>query len=199
MIQSSPEYWEQRAAELSRTSLDTIRTSATAWASSTTALLGIFGTVAVVKGPDTLAQLSGVVQAVVAGLVIGAAVVAFVSVLTTALASRGPVKKVSSLTGPKLKLWTIRTASRARLLLRIGQSTALLAALAVLAAGVTAAVAGMDQSSAFYLVRTSGGTLQCGQLAEQNHQLRLTDSSGATILALTSGVAAVTPVTSCPG
>ena len=110
-MQSSPEYWEQRATELSRTSLETIRASATAWAATTTALLGVFGTVAIVKGPDSISALQGTSRDVVTGLVVGAAVVAFTSVLATGYASRGPTKRYAPLTG--LRLADVDEADRA--------------------------------------------------------------------------------------
>jgi hypothetical protein len=202
VIQSSPEYWEQRATELSRTSLDTIRASATAWAATTTTLIGVFGAVAIVKGPDTLAQLAGTTRDAVTGLVFGAAGIAFVSVLATAYASQGPTKRYSPLNGIKLKLWTTRTTRRAHAALLVGQATAILSALLILAAGITAAVAGTSEgaapSNASYLVRTSGGALQCGVLTRSGGQLVLADGSGAVVLSLSSGVANVTPVASCP-
>jgi hypothetical protein len=202
VTQSSPEYWEQRANDLSRTSLDTVRASATAWAGTTTTLIGVFGTVAVVKGPDTLAQLAGVTRDVVTGLVIGAAVIASVSVLATAYASRGPTKRFAPLTGLRLALWTRRTTRNARKALLVGQATAVVSAVCILAAGITAAV-GTGNSAASsdtsYLVRTSGGALQCGVLARSGGELVLENGSGAVLLALSSGVADVTPVPSCPG
>jgi hypothetical protein len=198
MTQSAPEYWEQRAADLSRTSLDTIRASATAWAATTTTLIGVFGAVAIVKGPDTLAQLAGVNRSVVTGLVIGAAAIAFVSVLATAYASRGLTKRYSPLTGTQLKLWTIETTRQARVALLVGQATAIVSALCVLAAGITAATAAGDTTAPSYLVRTSGGGLQCGVLTRSGSGLVLENGVGAVILSLSSGVADVTPVASCP-
>ena len=201
-MQSAPEYWEQRATELSRTSLETIRASATAWAATTTTLLGVFGTVAIVKGPDSISALEGTSRDVVTGLVVGAAVVAFISVLATGYASRGPTKRYTPLTGLKLATWTRQTARRAHNALLIGQATGIAAALLVLAAGITATVSGSGGSSApsseSFLVRTSDGALQCGVLNRSGNNLVLTDSSGATLLDLRSGVAAVTAVTACP-
>jgi hypothetical protein len=199
---SAAEYWEQRATELSRTSLETIRASATAWAATTTALLGVFGTVAIVKGPESISALDGTSRDVVTGLVIGAAVVAFASVLATSYASRGPTKRYTPLTGLRLATWTRRTARSARTALLVGQATGVAAALLVLAAGVTAAVSGTGGGSApaaqSFLIRTSDGALQCGVLKRSGRNLVLAGSSGATLLDLSSGVAAVTTVSSCP-
>jgi hypothetical protein len=199
---SSAEYWEQRATDLSRTSLDTIRASATAWAATTTALLGVFGTVAIVKGPDSISALHGTSQGAVTGLVVAAAVIAFVSVLATGYASRGPTKRYSPLNGLKLALWARRTAGSAYVTLIVGQVTAILAALLILSAGITATISGTGggaaPSSESFLVRTSDGALQCGVLKRSGSTLVLADGSGATLLNLSSGVAAVTAVTSCP-
>jgi hypothetical protein len=201
-MQSAPEYWEQRATELSRTSLETIRASATAWAATTTTLLGVFGAVAIVKGPDSISALQGTSRDVVTGFVVGAAVVAFASVLATGYASRGPSKRYTPLTGLRLAAWTRRTTRNAHTALLVGQATGIVAALLVLAAGVTAAVSGSAGGSApsgqSFLVRTSDGALQCGVLKRSGSNLVLADSSGGTLLDLESGVAAVTTVTSCP-
>jgi hypothetical protein len=201
MTQIAPEYWEEQAAKLSRTSLDTVRTSATAWAATTTTLIGVFGTVAVVKGPDTLSGLAGTDRDLVAGLVVGAAAIAFISVLATAFASRGFTKRYSPLTGIQLKLWTVKTTRHARAALLLGRVTAILAALCVLAAGIAAATgasAGGASLDAFYLVRTTGGEVQCGVLARSGGSLELKSASGSALLSLSSGVADVTPVASCP-
>jgi hypothetical protein len=199
---SAAEYWEQRATELSRTSLETIRASATAWAGTTTALLGVFGSVAIVKGPDTISALDGTSRDIVTGLVIGAAVVASASVLATGYASRGPTKRYAPLTGLRLAAWTMRTSRSAHRALLIGQVTGLAAALLVLAAGITAAVSGTGGGSVpaaqAFLIRTSDGALQCGVLKRSGGHLMLADNSGATLLDLSSGVAAATTVSSCP-
>jgi hypothetical protein len=201
--ESSPEYWERRALELSRTSLDTIRASATAWAATTTTLLGVFGTVAIIKGPASVSELTGGSRDAVTGLVIGAALVAFVSVLSTAFASRGPAKRYAPLTGLKLKEWSIRAARRARTALTVGQVTAIVAALLVLSAGVVATAAGLGQgpapASPSFLVRTTEGALECGMLRQSGARMTLVDSSGAVLLDLSSGVANVKAVKSCPG
>ncbi|GEM_PF-7055088 len=201
-MQSAPEYWEQRANELSRTSLETIRASATAWAATTTALLGVFGTVAIIKGPDSISALEGTSRDVVTGLVVGAAVMAFTSVLATGYASRGPTKRYTPLNGLKLAAWTRRSARSAHTALLVGQATGIAAALLVLAAGITVTVSGSGGGSApsseSFLVRTSDGAVQCGVLRRSGNHLVLADSSGATLLDLRFGVAAVTTVTSCP-
>jgi hypothetical protein len=202
-MQSAPEYWEQRATELSRTGLETVRASATAWAATTTTLLGIFGAVAIVKGPDSIAALEGTSRDVVTGLVVGAAVVGFVSVLATGYASRGPTRRYAPLTGLRLAKWTKLTTRKARTALLVGQATGIVAALLVLAAGITAAISGSGGGTAppgqSFLVRTSEGALQCGVLKRSGHALALADNSGATLLYLGSGVADVTAVSSCPG
>jgi hypothetical protein len=199
---SSEEYWEQRATELSRTSLDTVRTSATAWAATTTALLGVFGTVAVIKGPDSIAKLKGTSQTVVTVLIVAASVLAFVSVLATARASRGPAKRFTPLNGLKLKKWTRDNASDAHRDLTIGRVTGVLAALLVLAAGIVGTVAEArtqtTPSGASFLVRTTDGALQCGVLGRSGTGLELVDGSGTKLLDLSSEVAEVTAVTSCP-
>ena len=198
---SSAQYWEDRAVELSRTSLDTIRSSATTWAATTTALLGVFGTVTVVAGPSSLSDLDGSTKDIVAVLIIAAAVVATVSVLATGYASRGPAKKFTPLNGMRLAKWTVETTRKANVALWIGRLTGVAAALIVLAAGSVAIIGETNKSSApppSYLVRTTSGALNCGSLKLADGKLELANGAGATILDLSSGVAAVASVASCP-
>ena len=201
MSVTNDEYWQTKAEELGRTSLDTVRASATASATATTALIGVVSTVAVVKGPDSLDKLSDPWGPVVAVLISLAAVTAFASVGLTAWAGRGALVKVAALTGPMLEQWTRDRADAAVRGLRRGQLAGLLAAVLVLAAGLVAVLAGelSPAGDPTYLVRTNAGAVECGQLSRRDGgRLVLSDDSGKALLGLDSGVASVTAVASCP-
>lgn len=200
MSQLSPDYWERRATELSRTSLETVRASATAWAATTTTLMGLFGTVTIIKGPESLSNLGDTIRVVVVTLLILAAVSAFVSVLATAQASRGPTKRYIPLTGLRLAKWTKETTRRSRTALLIGQISGISSAVMILSAGVAATVATIDppEKGDVFLVRTSNGAVQCGVLRRSGAGLELVDDKGDVVLRLSSGVAEIAASTSCP-
>lgn len=200
MSQLSPDYWERRATELSRTGLETIRASATAWAATTTTLTGVFGTVTIIKGPDSLAKLGDVTRTVVVVFLVLAATLAFVSILATAGASRGPTRRYTPLNGLRLAKWTRETTRKSRTALLVGQLAGTSAAVLILSAGVvaTAAASSPDEKGDPVLVRTSDGAVQCGVLRRSGPELELVDDRGDVVLRLGSGVADIAATASCP-
>jgi hypothetical protein len=200
MSQLSPDYWENRATELSRTSLETVRASATAWTATTTTLMGVFGTVAIIKGPQSLSELGDFIRVVVVTLLVLAAALAVISILATARAGRGPTKRYAPLNGLRLAKWTKETTRKSRKALLVGQITGMTAAILILSAGVVATVAAArpDKKGDVFLVRTTAGAVQCGVLRRSGAKLELVDDKGAVVLDLGSGVADIRATTSCP-
>lgn len=194
------EYWEQRAADLSRTGLDTIRASATTWASVTATLFGIVGTVGLIKAPDAIEKVGDPAKTAVTGLVLLAAVAGVASVIATGLASRGPITRVSPLTGLRLAAWTRKATGKARQRLVFGQVAGVLAALLLLAGGlvgtIAAATADPKTTKAWFVVRTADA-VECGVLVRTKSGLTLEDGEGNEVLDLSSGVRDISQVTSC--
>jgi hypothetical protein len=201
-MQTAPEYWEEQATELSRTQLSTVRDAAKAWSATTTALLGVFGTVAIVQGPTSVEKLTEDIRKWVVTAIVAAAILVVCSVLATARASRGPTKRYRPLTGLILAKWSKDETGKARWWLLVGQVTAVLAACLVLATGVAVLVSAASgtkgSAGSSVVVRTEQGAVKCGALAQKGGRLVLQDADGDEMLALDTGVADVTSVTSCP-
>ena len=86
-----------------------VRSAATAWGASITALLGVFAAVAVVKGPDSLTAVGGWPAQLAAVLIILATSLGIVAVLLCALAAQGvPVWKEG------VDAWSYRAAIKDR-------------------------------------------------------------------------------------
>ncbi|MCW2901011.1 MAG: hypothetical protein JWO67_3276 [Streptosporangiaceae bacterium] len=199
MTLPSPEYWEAKADELSRTGLDTIRASAAGWAATTTVLLGLAGTVTLVKAPETVEKIDLSVRGFVVACSIAAVVLAFFSVASTARASRGFPKRFRPLNGIQLAQWHKQEAGQARAWLAFGKLTGMLAAVLLLLASVISLLASAsgDVPPRWVLVRTDGGAVQCGELQRDGTNLVL-DHNGNRLLALDHGIATTTVVDSCP-
>jgi hypothetical protein len=124
--------WKAEAEKLRHSALREIRETAKAWAASISALLGVAGTVAFVKGPDTFGKLGEgagnfafwltVVAALLAGLAIGLAT----------FAAQGTPQRFASLDGWTLKKISRERAKRAAELLLYSRIATIVAALAIL-------------------------------------------------------------------
>jgi hypothetical protein len=126
--------WETQAAELQHTSLERVRESAGNWAASISALLGILGIVAFVKGPETFSGASTRARSASAGLILLAAALAVVSFLLATLAAQGAPRVQFGIGGAALKRWSQRRAKRAVNQLRWSRSLAVVAVVLVFAA-----------------------------------------------------------------
>jgi hypothetical protein len=91
--------WQTEAEEGAHASLATVRTTATGWASSVSALLGIFGTVAVIKGPDAFKDIGTPTGWYVLGLFAGATILAGAAVLLAAIAAQGTPQRLDRADG----------------------------------------------------------------------------------------------------
>jgi hypothetical protein len=196
----SRDYWEEQAEELSRTSLKRIRETATAWAATITALLGIFGTVAIIQGPDTIADFSGGTQTFLIVIIAIAVGLAISAVITTELAAQGVPKKLRPLTGRKLARWHVDESDRAATLLAWGRDLAIAAAALIFVAGVVAmaATALKPGTDPVMLVRTADGRIECGSLGREGGTLVLRGTEDEQLLDLSSDIAEATFVDDCP-
>ena len=177
---SAPNGWNatvegQVWAEKLRTAADDfglagVRTAATAWGASITALLGIFAAVAVIKGPDSLTSVGGWQAQVAAVLILLANAVGIVAVLLCALAAQGvPVWKEG------VNPWSFRTAIRTRAQKATSQlelSRYLVVVVLILVAealGLTwlTAVGHAPAKSVHAMVVTDSNVI-CGQLSSQD-------------------------------
>jgi hypothetical protein len=105
--------WAQRADALRFDELSRVRATAEKWAASLGAILGLNGTVLVIKGRDDISQLAGNLQLVVGILLAVALLCALSASFCAALAAQGTPRKVL-LSGPlTLRDWEHRHAVRA--------------------------------------------------------------------------------------
>jgi hypothetical protein len=126
-------WWEQEAKELGHTALSGVRDTATKWGATISGFLGVFGTVAFIKGPDAFKDVhADWAAAFAASLVIAATVFASAAVLLAALAAQGVPRAVNQLDGWALKSYHKTQARRARLYLAWSRGLAVAAAMAVI-------------------------------------------------------------------
>jgi hypothetical protein len=199
-MDSAPRYWEEKAEELSRTGLSTIQTRAAAWAGTTATLLGLFGTVAIVAGSDTISDFTSGVQFTIIVLTVAALLCAFYAVVATALAAQGVPRKFKPLTGKSLAKWHVEESDLAADRLQSGRGATVLAAVLIVIAGIVAMVATAlkPDSGVAALIRTDRGAVECGYLSRNNGDLILRDVEGDQLLILDRGIAAATIVSVCP-
>jgi hypothetical protein len=106
--------WDKAAKEFQQSVLDKVQASAGIWAGSITALLGLFGSVALVSGPSEIAKLSDLLQviAVVATVVAGG--LAAAAVIFATQAQELPDVKSENWNGNAYRVYVAQGALRAR-------------------------------------------------------------------------------------
>lgn len=138
--------WQDEADDLRHTALQDIRASAEKWASSISALIGVFSVVAFVKGRDTFANLEPAARNASAALVIAATVCAASAVALAAFAAQGWPRTFDVLSGDVLANWYQRQLGRAVWSFRISRFLALASAI-VLVSAVTLTWFGSERST----------------------------------------------------
>jgi hypothetical protein len=194
--------WDDEALEAVHTSLRDVRAAATAWGATVGTLLGAFGLVAFIKGPDTFTDVKGSAADAAALLVLGAAVLASVAVLLAALAAQGVPKAVQGLNGWAFWRLTTDRARTAATQLAISRGLTLVAAYLVLGSiGIVWFTTLKDRgdtrsSSAIVLPDRAGAAAVCGTLGVEGGQLTVAPAHGAR--RVVRGEATLTLVDSCP-
>lgn len=215
-------WWEDKATELRHTGLDRVRESAKNWETSIATLLGVFATVAFVKGPDTFKDLSGWPRWLAAFLVLAAALVAASALILAGVISQGMPRLYGYIGGERLKRWTQETSKSAIRLLWWSRGLALAAVLLIFAATATTWFASFTQKKTASSVETvavlgdshvicgaltrKAGTNELSLAVSMGRTKAVTHKSGKTTTTSTtvtttvplSGARSVTPVDSCP-
>src|SRR5437867_6509443 len=127
-------YWRKQLEEQQRSGLKTARESAAKWQATIAGLLGVFGSVAFIKGPGTFKDLGASSEwegRLFAALAL-AAVLAFVGMLSSALAAQGVPVVAHFWTSVALRKSVETDIKRTLRFLRMGQLTTLAAALVVI-------------------------------------------------------------------
>ncbi len=190
--------WEKKAEELEFKALESVRSAAEKWSASLAAILGLTATVLVVKGRESVTELSSGAQLAV-GLILAAAFVAAVTAtMLAALAAQGTPKNLDWPSGSRLRQWERAAALKAKQRLRWSRVLTLLAVL-LIAAGVALVWYGPeagDSGSAVLFAPEHGAPL-CGSLVHGTGGLEL--KVGETSSQLPSGpYSSIVTVESCP-
>jgi hypothetical protein len=159
--------WEQEAAKLAHTALADVRESAKNWAASIGALLGIGGTIAVLKGEEAFSKLGPTEGNIAFWLAILAFALTGVATILATFAAQGTPQRYESVDG-----WTLSKVSRERASKATGRLLwsrvfTVLAAIAVFVSfGLAweAGIASDEPSTTSAIVVTDEGTVRCGEL-----------------------------------
>lgn len=160
--------WNDEAVELGHGALTKVQDTAKKWGETIAGLLGIFGVVAFVKGPEAFADIPGRTAWVVVAVVALAALAAAAAVYTGALAAQGSPARLDPLNGWTLKQLTQARTATATTLLRVSRAFALAAAVLLLAAMAVSWTATLDargeKAETFAVVVWDDGSATCGKL-----------------------------------
>ncbi len=196
--------WENDAHELLHTGLEQVRKTATAWGATISVLLGIFSTVAFIKGPETFNDLSADwVAALAAALIVASALLAGAAVLLAALAAQGIPHWVKQLDGWALKSYYKDQARKARLELAWSRVLAVLAALGVIVGISFTWFETLGQSAPSPKPQpalvTIGGTVKCGALTvAPNGDLLFAVGPSRPVPIAALDATRIVPVAGCP-
>ncbi len=125
--------WELRADQLYASRLSDTRSTAEKWTTAITSITGVFGIVALIKGPETIGTLLEPWRSIVYTLVIIAVLIALAAIGLAAAAAEG-TPRVARLSGSEARRWEGWQASAAKHELIYSRRTAYVAVLAMLTA-----------------------------------------------------------------
>jgi hypothetical protein len=188
--------WEDKSDKLEYDALTNVRAGAEKWAASLAAILGLFGTVMLVKGREDISKLASGYEIAVAVLLLIAFAAAALATYKTALAAQGTPETVEWPGGGELRAWEKREALKAKERLRESRELTFAAVICVLVAIGLTWFGEAEGSSAQAVVATAADEApRCGTLVLAGDALALKESSGTTPLAAGT---TFTAVSSCP-
>jgi hypothetical protein len=193
-------YWQTKLDDLSRTELDTVRSTAAKWQGTISTLLGIFGTVAFVSGNQAIEKLSPTTAAFIKLAVTLAVVLAVGSVLAATYAAQGIPRKRLTPDWVWLEERSRTQAGRALGALRCSQGLALGAVFVVIVGSLLVLWNSEPKAvpkSASVLARMANGTVVCGSLVRQRGVLAFRMANG-TIVRFDSATQVAGVVGTCP-
>jgi hypothetical protein len=194
-------YWQAKLDDLSRTELDTVRSTAAKWQGIISTLLGIFGTVAFVSGNQTIEKLSPTTATFTKVAVTVAVALAVGAVLTATYAALGLPRQRESPDWRWLETQSRRQAGRALVALRWSQGLALGAVFVVIAGSLLVLWNSEPQAASqttSVLVRSPDGSLLCGSLVGQDGVPAFKTPNG-TVVHFAATTQFVGVINNCPG
>jgi hypothetical protein len=129
--------WDDAAQEFMMRSLADVQQSAERWSTALGGLLGLFGTVAVVAGPDDITEVTaGLWRGAVVGVIILAGLGAGAALWLAVLAQLRPSPNSNNWTGGAYQAYVISKSRRGAAYLNVSRALGLAATGLVFAAGV---------------------------------------------------------------
>jgi hypothetical protein len=138
--------WDDAAEQFLLSLLTNVQASASTWSGAIAALLGLFGSVALVTGPSDITKLGQTAQIIVVSLTLLAGVLAGVALILTTIAQQLPSVHSENWRGSVYRDYVVRTSETARIQLNVARILGILAAVAVFAVGVIVLFVGLMAS-----------------------------------------------------
>lgn len=157
--------WQKKAEELEFKALDNVRSAGEKWGVTLGALLGLTGTVLVVKGPESVTDLTSGGKLAVGLTLALAFLAAIAATVLAALAAQGTPRRLNWPSGPRLREWEHGAALKAKNRLFWSRACTLVAVLAI-AVAVAFAWFGpeAEASGSTVLLAPEQGAPLCGKL-----------------------------------
>ncbi|HUC23406.1 MAG TPA: hypothetical protein VMA73_11920 [Streptosporangiaceae bacterium] len=133
--------WDEAAEQFLLDLLKNVQASASVWSGAAAALLGLFGTVALVTGPSDITKLGPDMKCAAIILTLAAGVLAGAALLLLTLAQQLPSVSSENWNGSKYRGYVTKNAGRARCQLNWGRILGILAGAVVFALGVAVLIA----------------------------------------------------------
>lgn len=128
--------WDKAAEQFLLDLLKNIQASANVWSGAIAALLGIFGTVALVSGPSSITKLGPNMKPTVIAMTLLAGVLAGIALVLVTLAQQLPRVSSKNWSGGVYRAYVVKNAGTARRRLDWGRVLGIAAGTVVFALGV---------------------------------------------------------------
>jgi hypothetical protein len=128
--------WDDAADKFRLEILSSAQASAGVWSGAIATLLGLFGTVALVTGPNDISKLGPNVRIAVITMTITAGVLAGVALILTTIAQQLPSVRSENWTGSVYRDYVVHHAEKTRRQLNIARILGIAAAADIFALGV---------------------------------------------------------------
>ena len=166
--------WEKRLVDLETEELSKVRAAAEKWAATLGTLLGLAGTVLIVRGADEIGDLSDGTKLAIGLLLLLAFAAAVTATILTAYAAQGTPKDLAWPTAATLREWEHEQAKKAKGLLFHSRWITLVAVLAIAVAVAVAWLGKAAESSGSTVLFTpAAGNPLCGSLVNTDAGLAL--------------------------
>jgi hypothetical protein len=137
------EAWDEAAQDFMLQALSDVQESAEKWSTALGGLLGLFGTVALVSGPDEISKVSdGPWQGTVIGLVIAAGLCAGIALYLAAVTQMRPRPDSDNWNGTAYQIYVIRKSQHGAAYLNASRVLGVIAAVLIFAAGIAVLIDG---------------------------------------------------------